>query len=79
MKNIINNRMVSIYVYSKKPSLYSVQGRQGMEKVDLWEKTIAARTLWPSAWIIDSSPPSLHSLASWSSQVLPPHPSLQWH
>ena len=43
MKNIINNRMVSIYVYSKKPSLYSVQGRQGMEKVDFSEKTRASR------------------------------------
>ena len=40
---------ICVYVYMCyiNPSLYSVHGRQGMEKVDFWEKTTAAKTFGP--------------------------------
>ena len=33
----------TLYVYSMNPSLFTVQGTQGLTEVDFWEKTIAAR------------------------------------
>ena len=47
----------ALYLYSMKPALYIVLGRQGMGEAVFYEKTTTERTFWPSMheWLFKST------------------------